>query len=289
MPRDRRPRRAAAPPAGTAQVGGGLAELRPDRDRPAARTLLLDGAPQSFVDPDDPRHLGFGYQRRLGHALDLAAPAGRPLRVLHLGGGALTLARYVAATRPRSTQIAVEADTALTEFVRRELPWDRGWRISVRGADARAALARVPEAWADAVLLDVFAGARTPAHLTSAEFVAEVAARLAPGGLYAANLTDGGPLAFLRGQVATVRGVFAHACLAADPAVLRGRRFGNAVLLASHRELPVPAFTRLVAADPEPGRVEHGPALDAFTGGAPPVTDATATPSPPPPPGTFDN
>jgi spermidine synthase len=288
MPRDRRPRRAAAPQPSTAQVGGGLAELRPDRDRPAARTLLLDGAPQSFVDPDDPRYLGFAYQRRLGHALDLAAPAGRPLRVLHLGGGALTLARYVAATRPRSTQIAVEADTALTEFVRRELPWDRGWRITVRGADARAALERVPEAWADAVLLDVFSGARTPAHLTSVEFVTEVAARLAPGGLYAANLADGGPLTFLRGQVATVRGVFPHACLAADPAVLRGRRFGNAILLAAHHPLPVPALTRLLATDPEPARTLDDPALAAFPAGAAPVTDTTAIPSPPPPPGTFD-
>ena len=88
----------------------------------------MDGAPQSHVDLDDPRYLEFEYMRRLGHLVDLAAPAGEPLRVLHLGGGGLTLARYVAATRPGSEQLAVEADAALVELVRRRLPLDQRGR-----------------------------------------------------------------------------------------------------------------------------------------------------------------
>jgi len=268
-------------------VDGGLAQLLPDPDRPRAWTLLLDGAPQSHVDLDDPAHLDFEYQRRIGHLIDLAAPPGRPLRVVHLGGGALTLARYVAATRPRSTQQVVEADTALVALVRRALPLESGWRIRVRGADARAGLAKVPEGWADVVVADVFTGARTPAHLTSTEFLAEVRRALRPGGLYAANLADGPPLAHLRAQVATAARVFPELCLVADPAVLRGRRFGNAVLAASDRKLPVAELTRRAAGDPHPGRVEHGRALADFTGGAAPVTDATAIPSPAPPAGVF--
>ena len=62
--------------------------------------LLIDGVPQSHVDLEDPGYLDFEYVRRIGHVIDEAAPAGQPLRVLHLGAGALTLARYVAATRP---------------------------------------------------------------------------------------------------------------------------------------------------------------------------------------------
>ncbi|GAA2923288.1 hypothetical protein GCM10020221_19230 [Streptomyces thioluteus] len=88
----------------TAQVAGGTAELEPDPDRPRGRTLLIDRAPQSHVDLDDPTHLEFSYQRRLGHIADLVAPPGKPVQVLHLGGGAFTLARYVGATRPRSVQ-----------------------------------------------------------------------------------------------------------------------------------------------------------------------------------------
>lgn len=272
----------------SAPVDGGQAELRPDRERPQAWTLLLDGAPQSYVDLADPGHLDFAYQRTLGHVIDLVAPPGRPVRVVHLGGGALTLARYTAHTRPRSTQQAVEADTPLTELVRAHLPLDRTWRIKVRGGDARAGLAKLPEGWADLVIADVFAGARTPAHLTTAEFLAEVRRVLAPGGWYAANVTDGGPLAFLRGQIATLRDAFAEVALAADPAVLRGRRFGNIVLLAADGPLPVADFTRRVATDPHPGRVDHGRPLADFAAGAPVVTDATATPSPHPPDRTFD-
>lgn len=270
-----------------ADVAGGRAELCPDRDRPRAWTLLIDDAPQSYVDLDDPTYLDFSYQRRLGHVADLAAPSGKPLRVLHLGGGALTLARYVAATRPRSTQQVMEIDAPLVQLVRAELPLESGWRIRVRDGDARAGLAKVPDGWADLVIADVFGGARTPAHLTSTEFVDEVRRALAPGGWYAANLADGPPLAFVRSQIATVGAAFAELCLTAPPAVLRGKRFGNAVLLAADGELPVAELTRRAATDPESGRVEHGRALRDFAGGAAPVTDATAVASPAPPPGVF--
>ncbi|WP_030759266.1 spermidine synthase [Streptomyces griseus] len=285
MARNKQRERAAAAAAET--VDGGLAELIPDRDRPRAWTLLLDGAPQSHVDLDDPAALTFEYQRRLGHVADLAAPPGRPLQAVHLGGGALTLARYVAATRPRSTQQVVEIDEPLVRFVRRELPLDPGARIRIRATDARAGLAKVPDGWADLIIADVFRGARTPAHLTSAEFLGEVKRALRPGGTYAANLADGPPLAHLRGQIATAAGLFAELALIADPTVLRGRRFGNAVLVASDRELAVADLTRRVATDPHPGRVEHGRALADFTGGAVPVTDATAKASPAPPPSVF--
>jgi spermidine synthase len=278
---------AGSPEPVVEQVDGGLAELIPDRERPRGWTLLLDGAPQSHVDLDDPVHLSFEYQRRLGHVADLAAPPGRPLQVVHLGGGAFTLARYIAATRPRSTQQIVELDASLVQLVRKQLPLDPGARIRVRSADARAGLGKFPDGWADLVIADVFSGARTPAHLTSTEFLAEVRRVLKPGGHYAANLADGPPLAHLRAQVATAAAVFPELALAADPTVLRGRRFGNAVLLASDVPLPVAELTRRVASDPHPGRVEHGRALTDFTGGAAAVTDASAKPSPVPPPATF--
>ncbi|MFF8278132.1 spermidine synthase [Streptomyces lateritius] len=286
MARNRQRERAASA-AVVETVDGGLAELIPDPERPRGWTLLIDGAPQSHVDLDDPAHLSFEYQRRLGHIADLAAPPNRPLQAVHLGGGAFTLARYVAATRPRSTQQIVELDGPLVQLVRRELPLDSGARVRVRSTDARAGLAKVQDGWADLIIADVFSGARTPAHLTSTEFLAEVRRALKPGGFYAANLADGPPLAHLRGQIATAATVFPELALTADPTVLRGRRFGNAVLLASDRELPVAELTRRVATDPHPGRVEHGKTLADFTGGAAPVTDAGARPSPVPPASAF--
>nr|WP_179419476.1 fused MFS/spermidine synthase [Streptomyces sp. TLI_235] len=271
----------------TVQVDSGIAELRPDRDRPRAWELLLDGAPQSLVDLADPTHLGFEYQRRIGHLIDLAAPPGRPITALHLGGGALTLPRYVAATRPRSRQQVAEIDTALTALVRAELPLDRGWQIRVRGADARAVLERAPEGAADLVVADVFSGARVPAHCATVEFAALAARALAPGGRLVVNITDGSSLVFARAQTATLLAVFAEVCLVADPAVLRGKRFGNLILVAGTAPLPLEELGRRVASDAALGRVEHGRALADFTAGATAVVDASAVPSPAPPPGAF--
>ena len=275
-----------------------MAELLLDADRPGAWLLLVDGVPQSHVDLGDPEYLDFEYMRRLGHVADLAAPAGQPLRVLHLGAGALTLARYVAATRPGSSQLAVESDAALVALVRRWLPLDQparrtgsgrggAGRVRIRVADAREVLEQVPAASFDLVVADLFAGARTPAHLTSAEFAAAAARAVTPAGCYAVNVGDGPPLAYARAQVATVRSVFPQVCLIADPPVLRGRRFGNLVVAAAGHELPVAGLIRRAAADPFPARVVEGAALNRFIAGARPITDAHAEPSPDPPPEVF--
>jgi spermidine synthase len=129
-------------------AGAAPLELLADADRAGAWMLMAGGVPQSYVDLDDPRYLELEYMRRLGHLLDLAAPEGTPLRVLHLGGGGLTLARYVAATRPGSRQVAVEADADVVRLVRRRLPLDQtgpgARRVEVRVADARAVLEQVP-------------------------------------------------------------------------------------------------------------------------------------------------
>jgi spermidine synthase len=270
-----------------ARVATGLAELVPDADRPRAFTLMLDGAPQSHVDLDDPTHLEFEYMRRMAAAIDVIAPAGQPFRVLHLGGGALTLPRYVTRTRPGSTQRVIEIDEALVDLVRRSLPWAPDRRLRVRVGDAREALTRIRNASYDLVVADVFAGARTPAHLTSVEFAAEVARVLCPDGTYLLNVADGSPLRHARAQVATVRSVLPKACMIADSAVLRGRRYGNLVLIAGRSDPPVAQLTRRAAGDWFPGRVLHGVELDRFTGGAPVVRDATARPSEPPPAGTL--
>lgn len=278
------------------QQDHGALELVADPDRPRAWTLLADGTPQSHVDLDDPRHLEFEYMRRLGHLVDLAAPPGEPLRVLHLGGGGLTLARYVAATRPGSDQLAVEADAALLELVRRRLPLrqrgrrsggGRTGRVRVRVADARAVLEQVPAGSFDVVIADLFTGARTPAHLTSAEFAAAVARALSPSGVYGSNVGDGPPLAHARARAATVCSVFRHACLIADAPLLRGRRFGNLVLAAAQHGLPVAELTRRAAGDPFPARVVSGDDLARFASGARPITDARAEPSPAPPQHLF--
>ncbi len=268
-------------------VDHGFAKLMPDVDRPRAWLLTVDGAPQSYVDLDEPTYLEFEYARRLAHVLDTAAGPGRPLDAVHLGGGALTLPRYVAATRPGSRQDVVEADRGLLELVAEQVPWAGGDGISVHAADARQWLEAAPDDSADVLVADVFGGSRVPAHLTTVAYARTAGRVLRPGGVYAANLADGAPFAFLRSQLATFAAVFGELALIAEPSVLRGRRFGNAVLVASHRPLDIAALARRAASDAFPARVEHGDALRRLIGGAEAVRDEDAVPSPEPPDGAF--
>ena len=271
----------------TRDVDHGTAKLMPDVDRERAWLLTVDGAPQSYVDLDAPTHLEFEYTRRLGHVLDTLAEPGRPLDVLHLGGGAFTLPRYVAATRPGSRQDVVEADRGLLELVTEYLPLPDGAGVTVHGADARAWLEAAPDDAADVIVADVFGGSRVPAHFTSVAYAREAERVLRADGVYLANLADGAPFTFLRAQLATFGSVFKELALIAEPAVLRGRRFGNAVLVAAHHPVDTVALTRLVASDAFPARLEHGAALREFIGGARPVRDEDAVPSPEPPDGAF--
>ncbi|MFI5804936.1 spermidine synthase [Streptomyces sp. NPDC051561] len=270
------------------EVDGGTARLMPDVDRDRAWLLTVDGAPQSYVDLDEPTYLEFEYARRLAHVVDSAAAPGEPLDVTHLGGGGLSLPRYVAATRPGSRQDVIEADRGLLTLVTEHLPLPDGGRgITVHGADGRAWLEAAPDDSADVLIADVFGGSRVPAAFTSIGYVRAAARVLRPGGIYAANLADGTPFDFLRSQLATFRGEFAELALIAEPGVLRGRRFGNAVLVASQHPLDTAALARRTASDAFPARVEHGAALVRFVKGAPPVADADAVPSPVPPDGAF--
>jgi spermidine synthase len=261
-------------------VGGGLAELVPDLSHGNSWLLFLDGVPQSQVDLDDPRSLEFEYVQRIGHVIDLGFPPGMRIGALHLGGGALTLPRYVAVTRPGSGQVVAETDVALTDLVRRELPLPvtggSGGRIRIRADDARAVLESVRPGRFDIVISDVFAGARTPFHLTTAECARAAHRALRDGGIYVVNVADGPPLTHARAQVATVAAEFAEVAMIAEPGVLRGRRTGNLVLAASDHPLPGAELTRRTAADPFPARVVAGAELTRFAAGAAPVTDSDA-------------
>lgn len=271
---------------GTTRLSSGLiASIEPDRWMPGAYELVVDGTPQSHVVVDDPTTLFFEYVQRMGHVIDQLGMPGQPLAALHLGAGGLTLPRYIHATRPGSRQQVIELEPALVELVREHLPLPRDASIRVRYGDARETLANLPaglRGTVDLVIVDVFAGARTPAHVTSIEFYETIAQFLAPEGVVLANIADGPGLAFARGQAATLQAAFGEVAILADAALLKSRRFGNVVLVASRAPLPLAWLPRLLAAGPHPSKVVTGRELDQFVAGAAAVTDATSQASPPP-------
>lgn len=271
------------PVSGRTRVAAGDADLLRDDDASDGWLLTVDGVAQSYLDLADPTHLEFDYVRLLGDVVDCLAGEGA-ITAVHLGAGACTLPRYVAATRPGSSQLVVEIDPALADLVRDSFG-TAGFRLRV--GDARAELTAMRAGESDLVIADVFAGASVPLHTTTLEFLSEVRRVLRTGGTYAANVADGRPLPFARAQVATLLAAFEHVALLADPSVLRGRRFANLVLVASDAPLPIEALTRRAARAAGRARLVDGAALRAFTGGAAAVTDATAVAGPRPPADLF--
>lgn len=280
-----------SPVAVSRQLSNGMrAVIEPDKWSPGSWTLIVDGTPQSHVDLDDPGRLFFEYVQRIGHVIDEWGDPGQPMTALHLGAGALTLPRYIESTRPGSRQQVVELEEELVAFVREHLPLPRRASIRVRYGDARATLARLPAALhgaVDMIVVDVFSGARIPAHVTSLEFYEEVQRFLAPGGIVAVNVADGPGLAFARAQAATLRMAYRDVAALAETGILKGRRFGNVVLIASTSELPLDWMPRLMARGPHPATVTSGRDLVNWIAGAPVSTDATAVRSPEPTSGLF--
>ena len=269
---------------------GSIARVVPSRFA-GGFELEVAGTPQSHVDLDDPTHLHFEYVARMAAVIDRLRMPGQSLTAIHLGGGALTLPRYLAHTRPGSRQQVIELEQPLIDLVRAELPLPRGAQVRVRIGDAREVAAKLPaglQGAADLVVSDVFAGAQTPAHLTTLEYYRVLAGLLAPGGVLLVNVADGAGLAFARRQVATVRAVLGEVIVLAEVQTLKGRRFGNLVIAASADPLPVEWLPRLMAAGPHPAKVAQGDEIDAFVRGAAVVTDADATASPKPAASLFE-
>ncbi len=273
MPERRRRPARPDPAAGSWPVDTGRAELLPDDDGRRGWTLVVNGVPSSHVDLDDPTRLDFEYVRWFGDALDVYAPAGDPLAVVHLGGAGCTFARYVAATRPASRQVVLEIDAAVLDLARRAFGLRSGPHLRLRVADARAGLADLDAGAHDVVVRDAFAGAGVPAHLTTAEFLVEVRRVLAPGGLYLANLADDPKLGLARREAATVLSAFGHVALIAEPGQLNGRRYGNVVLAASDADLPEAALVRRLASGAVRARLLDTGEVRAFASGYRPLRD----------------
>lgn len=259
--------------------GAGGVFLVPDAVHPSAFTLRMGRTDQSYVDLNDPLRLEFDYVRWLADAVDLLAPAGQRIRVVHVGGALMTLPRYIMATRPSSAQIVLEPDTELTEFVRRHVPLPKRSGIKVRGVDGRAGIESLKDNYSDIVIVDAFHGSQVPAELATTDFLAEVA-RVIDDGVMLLNLTDQGDLRYTRRVLSGLSETFSQLLLCAESSTLKGRRFGNVVIAAANRRLPADELAVRSAQSAFPYRVVISDRLRQLIGGAAPFTDADSAPSP---------
>jgi hypothetical protein len=195
--------------------------------------------------------------------------------VLHLGGGALTLARYVALTRAGSPQVVIEYEAELLDYVLEVLPLPAGAQVQVVVDDARAGLAKASGAGPfDLVVADVYLGSSTPAHLTSVEFHRSVAALLAPGGVLAVNVADDPGLPVARAAAATLAEVFETVLVAGALGLTEQLDEGNAVLFGSNGSALAGLQAALLTAGPHPSGLVGPSRLTEFIGDASAVHNA---------------
>ena len=252
-------------------------ELLRDLDRDTGWTLMVEGAEQSYVDVEDARHLEFEYMQHMAIVLDTVFVEAEPLSVLHLGAGACTMARFIAATRPGSRQVAVEASVQIIDAARPLGPvagCDLVHGDAVRALDREAARRR------DLVIWDLYDGPRVATSTLTLTLFLRMRDVLREGGIALLNVSDATPFDIVRPVVAGLRVVFADVALLAEPSTLRGRRSGNCVLVGSDRALPLPALRRAGAAAATRARVLGVDQLEVFRGDAVPPTSERPLPEP---------
>lgn len=254
------------------------AELLPGRGTNGGYSLVVDGVTQSHVNPADPRDLQLEYTRFVAAIADGCREQAEPVRVLHLGAGALTLARYLGATRPASVHHVVELHRALLEFVLDTLPVDPAVSITFEFDDARTAVERAVSHGAefDLVIADLFSGSRTPEHLSTEEFFDDLGRLLSPDGVLVVNTIATVGLGASREVGATLLETFPEVVALTSPTVVADAGLGNVVYAASHDELPRRRIRRRI--DQTHRRIEllEGAPLAAYVGQARTLRDGQA-------------
>jgi hypothetical protein len=253
-------------------------ELLHDLDRPTGRVLLVDGVEQSYVD-DDPTHLEFEYMQHMALVVDIVRPDTRAVRAVHLGAGAMSMPRWLAATRPGSQQLAIEASTDVLASHRDLASVD----CDVRIGDAVEVVDTLPAKDADLVIWDLYDGPRAITAGLTLECMTAMHRLLDDGGLALLNVSDMTPFDVVRPVLAALRTCFDDVVLLAEPSTVRGRRSGNCVLVGRvGKALPHVSLARAGAGAPVRATVLAGDKLGAFIDAAKPATVMNPLPLPDP-------
>jgi hypothetical protein len=223
------------------------------------------------VDVENPTYLEFPYLRQTAVALYCVTGAGVALTAVHVGGAACVLPRYLAATRPGSTQVVVDADGPLMDLVRAEFDVDAVPGLEVLVGDGREYL-DTRTAPADLVVVDAYEQGSCVGGVVTVEATRRVAGLLRPGGVEVVNVIDGPGRPFARRVAATMASVHDTVVLLALPDLLTGDTNANAVLLGA-RALPAEAIARRAAMTAPAALCLHGDTLAAFHATAEPLTD----------------
>jgi hypothetical protein len=225
------------------------------------RTLLLDDLVHSSVNLRDPAELDLDYSRIIAAGIDVAAPGKRPVTTLHVGGGAFSLPRYLAASRPGSRNTVMEIDQAVVDTARDDFGLRDSPGLRVEVGDARLLVKDERPGTYDFVIGDAFSSRSVPWHLTTREFLGELEGLMRPRGVYLMNVIDH-DLRFVRAEAATLRTVFRHVAL------FRSLATTNLILVGSNEPIDATAIAATSRRRRAPVAPVTGEELTALIGDA---------------------
>jgi MFS family permease len=180
------------------------------------KIVTLDHLVHNFAAPEDPNYLGYRYLKIFAKTISYHTGADTTPIILHLGGGAYSLPRYIEHNYPGSTNDVVEIDPVVTEVAYDELGLSRETSVTTYNQDARIFLSRHNgiQGKYDLVIGDVYNDVSVPYHLTTLEYNKLVEATMKPDGMYLSNIIDNYYIgSFLPHYIHTVRQVFEHVYL----------------------------------------------------------------------------
>jgi spermidine synthase len=214
--------------------------VHPDGDDPQVQVLTLDRLVHSYVNPDDPADLRYGYERTYRDVLNTLASPEMLISTFFVGGGGYTFPRYIQVAYPSSYIEVAEIDPGVTETAYAHLALPRDTRIISINEDARSYLARSShERRFDLIVGDAFNDFSVPYHLTTLEFNQLVAEHLTEDGVYMVNIIDGRQGRFVRAYVSTLGKVFEHIYIAPIGGELGTVDRQTFVIVAAQQILPI--------------------------------------------------
>lgn len=241
------------------------ATIEPDQFIDGAYVLSIAGAEQSHVNLRHPGEVFYEYLARIANHISVSFPEPAPLRILHLGAGALTLARWATVKYPGSQQVGVDIERELMDFVIEHLPFPEGTALHPIVADAKdVLLEQLAENEFDVIIVDIFTGEDAPEHLTTPEYYDLLANKLAPRGVLFVNVGDDPPLRFTDRQVAAADQSFSFVALSAPPEMFTRKYPGNLVLTAANFPVTTEQIVACQEAGPHPSEIRSGLDLDGF-------------------------
>jgi Flp pilus assembly protein TadD/spermidine synthase len=248
-------------------------EVDPDED-PGVRSFVLDKLVHNKADINAPLDLKYPYLSYYAAALDALYPAGAPLDTLSIGGGGYNFITYLEMTRPGGKTVAVEIDPEVTEAAHAAFGFPRDTRAVIHHMDGRNFIDQEARRGADAQKYDAIFGDclsdyTVPFHLTTVEYVRQLAALLKDDGVYMLNMLDMYEVGnFLAAVTGTCAEVFPHVYVFSPTGKLDARE--TYVVVASKRAIDLaPATAAVNAKTRETGRLLTAEELGALRARAP--------------------